>query len=126
MINFIKKLFKNKHKDEFIEADDAIKLVVQSIELEYKNLISELNRKIKSAISCGHNTLEISYRLGGNSDIVHEFNKHHTRVIIFLQSKGYSVETENAGSVSSSPVFIIKWGDKKSLFNKQMKDIIES
>lgn len=125
--------WRKKNNDVF----DAAKAYSLSInkkqeleENEYNKFVNDLFEHIKSA--CGRGQNETFFRNGGISTLYYDemairFHKYSAKIIPYLQSLNYIIEVEDdgVGLLTSSIKYKVKWGDKESIFNQQIKEIVK-
>jgi hypothetical protein len=104
----------------FPSAEESTLSTIKAKKLNEDNEIIKLKDQLKKEIvrRCSTGYDSTSFYYNGQDDLAYLYKKYETKIKSFLVDSGYSVEKDSNGFVN------IKWDDKQTLFNKQMKDII--
>ncbi len=136
------KWIKNKMRGPTLNAKEAYELTkISKVKKEIKDcedLLEDLDGRIRKASERGLDSIGLS---DYNFTI---FEKNEDKCMEYFKSRGFSVEKElnpstygttltytgsssGGGFFSTPPTdrYIIKWGDKQTIFNNEMKDVIK-
>ncbi len=118
----IKWKFWEKDDGLFPSAEQSTLSTIKAKQLNEENEIKKLKELLKRDISnkCDIGFDRLTFWPNGSDEMSYLYAKYETKMKAFLIENGYSVTIDGGGLIN------IKWDDKQTLFNNQMKDILSN